>query len=80
MLAHLFREQTHADAGEVVDGEPRVTRVVHREEPVEAGPQDGIHQSLPQLRQSEVFRHVLEQDLDENTAARSSLFLIQVDN
>lgn len=80
MLAHLLREQTHANAGEVVDGEPSVARVVHREEPVEAGTQDGVQQSLPQLRQSEMLRHVLEQNLDENTAARGSLFLVQVDN
>lgn len=80
MLAHFLREKTHSDTGEVVDGEPRIARVVHRENTVKAGPKDRIIQPFPQLRQAEMLCEILEQDLNENTTARSRLVLVQVDD
>lgn len=80
MLAHVFGQHAHANAGEVIDGEASVTRVLSREKTLEAGPQDLISEPGLQAWQAHMFSQVLEQNLDEDTTARGSLFLVEVDH
>jgi hypothetical protein len=69
MLAHLFRERAHANAGEVIDGEACVSRGIGGENAREAGSKDVILQSFMQFRHPHSFSQILKEDLDENTAA-----------
>lgn len=80
MLAHIFCQDTHANAGEIVDGESSVTRVFCREKTLETGAKDFISETRLQARQTEMFSQILEQDLDEDSTTRRSFFLIHVDD
>jgi hypothetical protein len=78
MFTHLLCERTHTNTGKVVDGESGVARVVQWEEPVKAGSKDRIGQAFFELGDSHMLGEILEQNLDENTAARGGFFFIQV--
>lgn len=78
MFTHLFRERTHTNAGEVVDREPGVARVVQGEKAVEARPKDRIGQAFFEFGHSHMLGEILEQNLDENTATRGGFFFIQM--
>lgn len=80
VLSHLLGQDAHANAGEVVDGEPDVARVLSREEALEAGPQRLIGHACSELNQADFFRNVLEQNLDKDTATRRGLLLVEVDD
>lgn len=80
MLAHIFCQDTHADTGEIVDGESSVTRIFCREKTLETGTKDFISETSLQTRQTEMFSKILEQDLDEDSTTRGSFFLIHVDD
>lgn len=80
MLAHVFRQHTHTNTGEVVDRETGVTRVFCREQTLEAGPQDLVSETGLQARKTEVLGEVLEQNLDEDTATGRGLLLIHMDH
>ena len=79
MFTHFFSKRTHANTSEVVDGESGVARVVQREEPVKAGPKNGIGQAFLEFGHAHVLGEILKENLDKNTAARGSFFLVQVD-
>jgi hypothetical protein len=78
MFTHLFSKRTHTNAGEVVDGESGVARIVQWEKPVKAWSKDRIGQAFFELGHSHMLGEVLEKNLDENTAARGGFFFIQV--
>lgn len=80
MLTHVLGQDTETDTGKVVDGEPGVTWVVHREDSSKAGPEDLICHPLPQLRQAKMFAQNLEKNLDEDTTARCCFILVHVDD
>ena len=80
MLAHIFCQQAKTDAGEVVDREPGVAWVVHREESFETRPENLISHAFMQFRQAQVLSEILEENLDEDTTARSCLLFVQVDD
>lgn len=79
MLAHVLRQHTHTNTGEVVDREASVSRVLCGEQTLEAGPQDLVSETGLQTRKSEVLCEILEQNLDKDTAARSGLLFIHMD-
>ena len=80
MFTHVLCQNTKANTGEVVDREPRVAWVVHREETLETGPQNLVCHVLAQLRQSKVLSEILEEDLNEDAAARCRFFFVHVDD
>lgn len=80
MLAHVFRQHTHANTGEVVDRETGVARVLCREQTLEAGPQDLVSETGLQARKTKVLGEVLEQNFDEDTAAGRGLLFIHMDH
>lgn len=80
VLSHLLGQYTHADAGEVVDGESDVARVLSGEEAFEAGPQRLVSHACPELSQADFLGNVLEQNLDEDAAARRGLLLVEVND
>jgi len=69
VLAHFFRERPHANAGEVIDGEACVSRGVGGEDAGEAGSEDVVFQSLMQFGHAHSLSQILEENLDEDTAA-----------
>lgn len=76
VFAHFLRQAAHAYAGEVVDREPGIARVVGRENAFEVFPEIIVLEPFLQLGHSESFGEVLEEDLDEDAAAGSSFFLV----
>ena len=82
MFAHFLCETTHADTGEVIDCETGVALVgvVHGEDAVEAGAEDVVFEARLESSHTHCFREVLEEDLDENTAAGGGFVFVQVDN
>lgn len=82
MVAHFLRETAHADTCEVVNCETGITLVgvVHGEDAVEARAEDVVFEARLEGSYSHCFREVLEEDLDEYTAAGGSLVFVQVDN
>jgi hypothetical protein len=80
MLSHVFCQHTHTDTGKVVDGEAGVARVFCREQTLEAGPKDLVSESGLQARQTEVLCKILEENLDENTAAGGCFLLIHMNH
>lgn len=80
MLSHLLGQDTHADAGKVVDGEPDVARVLHGEDAMEARPESFVGQARPQLGQPGFLQDVLEQDLDEDAATGCGFIFVEADD
>lgn len=80
MLSHLLGQNTHANTGKVVDGESDVAGVFAGEDSFEAGAEGFISHSCPQLDHADFLRDVLEQDLDEDTAAGRGFILVQVND
>ena len=76
--AQVLGDAAEADAGEVVDGEAHVARVVGGEDAREARPEDVVAQALLQLRHAHGLDEVLEEDLDEDAAAGGRLVLVEV--
>lgn len=80
MFPHLLRDRTQPDRREVVDREPRVLGVVEREHVLERSLHAGLSKPLRQLLHSQLLRHLLEQNLDEDTTGRGGLVLVHVDD
>lgn len=80
MLSHLFSQNTHANAGKVVDGESDVAGVLAGEDAFEAGAESFVSHACSQLDHADFLRDVLKQDLDEDTAAGRGFILVQVDD
>lgn len=78
MLTHLLRQDPHADTGEVVDRETRVTRFVGREDAGEARTKDLIFQAFLQRRHTKCFGEILEQNLDEDSATGRGLVFVEM--
>jgi hypothetical protein len=79
VLAHVFRQHTHTNTGEVIDRETGVTRVLCWEQTLEAGPQNLVSETGLQARKTKVLGEILEQNLDEDTATGRGLFLVHMD-
>lgn len=80
MLSHLFSQNTHANTGKVVDRESDVARVVNGEDAFEVRSESFVGQTCPQLWQASFLQNVLEQDLDEDTAAGCSFIFVEVND
>ena len=80
MLSHLLGQCTHTNAGKVIDGESGVPWVVYWEDAFKAGSDDIIFQSCLELWHAKCFCEILEQNLDEDTAAGSGLVFVQMDD
>lgn len=80
MLAHVFGQNTHANAGEVIDRETGMSRVIRGEETLKAWPQNLITESGLQAGQAHVLSKVLEQNLDEDTAARGGFLFVEMNH
>ena len=80
MFPHLLCNRTQTNRREVVDGEPRVLGVVEREHVLERSLHAGLSEPLRQLLHSQLLRHLLEQDLDEDTTRRGGFVLVHVDD
>jgi hypothetical protein len=78
MLSHLLRQRTHTNTCEVVDGESDVARIVLGEETLKVLAHHVVAQPRLEFGHTHLFHHVLEQNLDEDTATRCSLFLVQM--
>lgn len=55
VFPHVFRQNTKANAREVIDGKAGVARVVQGEKSLEAGSQNFIPHALLQLRKAKMF-------------------------
>lgn len=55
MLAHVLCQDTHANAGEIVDRESGLARVLCREEAFEVGTKDFVSETGLQAGQAEMF-------------------------
>lgn len=80
MLAHVLGQHAHANAGEIIDREPGVSRVFRREKALEARTQNLISEAGLQTGQAKILCQILEQDLDENSATGRGLLFIDMDN
>jgi hypothetical protein len=69
MLAHFFGESTHPDASKVVDGKASVPRSIGGEDTSKAGTKNVIPHSFLKLLHAQGLGQLLEEDLDEDTAA-----------
>ena len=78
MLTHSLGEYTHSNTGKVIDGESSVPGVVSRKDTAKAGRENVILHAFLKFRKSKCFSQVLEQDFDENTAARGGFIFIQM--
>jgi hypothetical protein len=80
LLAHVFRQYTHTDTSEVVDGKSGVSGVLCWEETLEAGAENLISEAGLQARKTQILCQVLEEDLDEDTAAGGGLLFVKMDD
>lgn len=80
MLSHLLGQNTHADTGEVVDGESDVAGVLNWEDAFEVRSESFVGQACPQLRQPGFLQNMLEQDLDEYTATGCRFIFVEVND
>jgi hypothetical protein len=80
VFAHVFGQDTHTNAGEVVDREAGVARVLGREKTLETWSQDLVSEPGLQGRQAHVLCKILEQDLDEDTAAGGGFLFVKMDH
>ena len=79
MLTHLFCDSTKPNTCEVVDGKSGVLRVVQGEHTT-ASPLDFIVlEALHHNLQTHGFSHLVEHDLDEDTATRRRVLFSQFD-
>jgi hypothetical protein len=63
---HIFRDLTETDRGEVIDGEPGILRVVHREHSGKCRSEIGNLESLDKLAHTHLLHHLLHENLDED--------------
>jgi hypothetical protein len=80
MLPHLLRDRTQPDGRKVVDREPRVLRVVDREHVLVRALHGRLPEPRRQLLDSQLLRHLLQEDLDKDSARTRRLLLVHVND
>ena len=79
MLTHILCQSTQSYTRQIVDGKPRVLRIVHWEHPRTTPLDFIILESLRNRLQAHTLGHLVQHDLDEDTATRRSVFFGQLD-
>ena len=79
MLTHILCQSTQSYTRQIVDGKPRVLRIVHWEHPRTTPLDFIILESLRNRLQAHTLGHLVQHDLDEDTATRSGIIFGQLD-
>ena len=80
ILTHLLRNDTQANTREVVDREPRILRVIHRDHSFAELLYFRILKPLRDSLYTHRFDHLLEHDLDEDATTASRLVFIHLNH
>jgi len=78
MFSHLLRDSTKSYTREVIDGKPRIFRVVQREHITTTTFHLGILESLHDCFETHSPLQFLQQQLDKDAAATRGIFLVHL--
>lgn len=79
VLSHFFRDNTQPNTSKVVDRKPSVLRHIHWEHSRTTPLHLWIFEPLREHLQSHAFHHLLHENFDEDTTARSGVVFIDFD-
>lgn len=79
MLTHIFSDRAKTNTGEVVYGESSILRIIHGEHATTTPADFFVPEPLRDSFQAHSFAHLVEHDLDEDTATGSGVVLSQLD-
>jgi len=80
MLSHFLCDSSKTNTREIVDREPRVLRIVHREHIPAATLHFRIPESLHNRFETHCLLHLLQQQLDKDTTATRGFVFVHLDS
>ena len=80
MSSHVLSNSSHANRGEVVDGESCIAWVIGWKESIKVRLQKVFLEAVLQFLHPHSLREILKENFNENTTAGGRLFLVEMNN